>query len=268
MTERYGDLANGFRGVEYVLLRHTTDESLLHVSRLSDVTRLCCGEDGNHGILSSRGIDSLKRLQHLEEITFSGSRFTDDLLAEFFASQAKLRSVRLWGTQAGRQTLHALARIQSIEELDLSGTSLVDEDFQGLDPLLKLENVSISNREFSVSGAEWLSQSIRLRVLRLSETEVTDLALAQLSILPALEVLWIQDSSKVTELGIEHITALSGLKSLWLPAHVVTYHTVDLLRQMPSLVEVMTSGSIVDQDLRSYFYRSWRPRTSITAGTP
>ncbi len=132
--------------------------------------------------------------------------------------RADLRTI---AEKALEEVLPQLARIPSIQELDLSGLPLAD---QSLAILAALKNIS---------------------ALHLENTPITDAGLPHLGSLEKLTYLNLFGTA-VTDAGLKHLAGLSHLKSLYLAGTKVTTQGVSELKQQLPKVEIESGADFAE----------------------
>lgn len=132
--------------------------------------------------------------------------------------RADLRSVV---GQVPVEVLAQLARIPSIQELDLSGVQIQDQDLASLAALKNLAVLHLENTPITDAGLPHLGKLEKLSYLNLFGTAVTDA-------------------------GLGHLTALKHLKSLYVAGTKVTARGVAELRQQLPNVEIESGAEFAE----------------------
>ncbi len=116
-----------------------------------------------------------------------GRGFTDEALAELFATRPPLEEVFLIDTGAGRQTLKVLSEIPSIRELYILSRELDDEAYRDLAPLPDVDDFYAMG--LGDQGAEWLATCTDVSTVAVFNSSLTDVGLCRLCESKHLEAL-------------------------------------------------------------------------------
>jgi Leucine Rich repeat len=135
----------------------------------------------------------------------------------------KLKRLKVCLTPATDGRWDALARLETLESLDLSGTSLP----QGL--------------------PQRLAALHELRYLNLDHCGITDDGLKSLEAFPNLEVVALH-AANVTDAGLEHLEVLKGLSFLNLCNTQITDGGLDRLAQFPNLTDLLVWNTKVTRE--------------------
>ncbi len=276
--ERYGEWVNGLREVDSLGAVFVTDETLSHVGVLHEARLLGLVENDRQPI-TDRGLASLRPFERLEEVHVMGRGFTDEALAELFATRPPLEEVFLIDTGAGRQTLKVLSEIPSIRELYILSRELDDEAYRDLAPLPELsdiyamglgdqgaewlatctaiENVVALNSGMSDVGLCRLSNSTDISSLDLYRTSVSDGGLECLAKLNRLRRLTLIECPLITASGISRLPDLPELQILSLSANLLTPESVARLQELPELRSLAIYGTISTPELRATTSAEW-----------
>ncbi len=266
ITEWFGERAEGFRSVDWILLCVVSDESFSRISVFGELRSLSTpgslaavvgghaeGED-----ISDEGIESLTRLSRLESISLNIGAYTDEQLARIFAAEMPLVHVTLNAKQPSHQTLEALTRIPTLESLEFVGLSeRHDEDFRGVDPIPTLHSLVVG--DIGPECARWVSQCTQLRRLSLGSLNVDQNLLQTISRLKELETLSFSFFAKgIDEVVLAPLVDLPRLETLELPTNAITWESLEALRRMPSLKRiVLNMDHIDDPDLQQAVEQEW-----------
>jgi|GEM_PF-1584377 len=211
-----------------------TDRGLAHLSRMRSLKYLRM--DGTR--VGDRGLVHLKNLKALETLYLPGNRISDkglaqlaelpalkklpnDLMftsiiitADYLPGLAHLKKLHLGTaekvTDAG---LAHLAKIRSLEELNIGGSNITDAGVVHLAQLTGLKTLWLQNSEVTDAGLATLRSLKLLEELLLNRTKVTGAGLAHLKGFPSLNRLHLSDT-ELGEDGLKHLADLTGLE--WL----------------------------------------------------
>jgi hypothetical protein len=185
----------------------------------------------------------MSRLQKLEltdvviESANAGGR-SRKVQAEDLAHLADLKNLRVLRTAAADdESIAALARIRSVEQLDLSSSDLADAALRHLGQLDNLVSLDLGGcGEVTGSGLHHLSGLPRLRSLNLRDTAVSDEVLRDLEGFGHLEILCL-DGTEIGDAGLAHLKRFTSLRRLYVGRTYVTPSGVaDLQRALPDLL--------------------------------
>ncbi len=182
--------------------------------------------------------------------TLIGPQFGDDDLLRI-AGIPWLQRIVLAESRVTRRSLESLANLPKIKSLDLSGTTLTDDDFLAVTKLTTLAELMLNDcpwlRDEHLSG---LAEMKQLRKLEFSSPEITDKGLRVLEQLPELKTLVVGDCSDISEAVIETLKKLPQLRAITLAGANLSSQTVFALRSKLPDVEVK-ADYIALKDLRT-----------------
>jgi uncharacterized protein (TIGR02996 family) len=148
--------------------------------------------------------------------------------AEHIDQAAKVPNVRglsLLEALAGPELLPRIARIKSLEHLDLDHMRLGDDGVRALAPLKKLRTLVARGATFGAAGAAVFANNFReLRELRVGTRRLTSTGYKLIAQLPKLEVL---ELAKADDAAVRHLAPLSRLRRLYLDETDVTGRGVE-----------------------------------------
>ena len=165
-----------------------------------------------------RYLGSLPSLESLKGVWL----FSDGLQALASCRNLKCLNVRLgrlgkrWGGSPA--DVGHLAALGSLEELDVSGRGLLDEDIARLASLSRLKRLNVSTGELTERGWASIGELGQLESLHMSAGKITDHSLTSVGKLRKLESLNIRgnDKSRMTKRGLNHLNQLTNLQELYL----------------------------------------------------
>jgi internalin A len=157
------------------------------------------------------GLDSLKDLPNLEELTISGP-----LRAAQLQSIADLR-LRKLKISTGYNTvalgLAVIGKISTLRHLDIHAENLTDEVLPSIGRLRNLEWLQLDGEKVSDSGMAHLASLSNLRTIALIHTNITDKSVKLLAGMPMLEVVQIP-GARITDAGLANLATLQNLREL------------------------------------------------------
>ena len=147
---------------------------------------------------------------------------------EFFH---QIGAVAFIGSTVGNSELKVLSELKALEDLSLQGQSHVaDADLYHVAKISSLENLCLWGTSISDTGLTHLNELKALKGLGLSRTRVTDnglLALVKFRHLTLLEL----DGTDVTDRGLIHLYDMKSLSSLNLHDTAVTRKGIEGLKK-------------------------------------
>ena len=192
--------------------RYSTAASLELLSEAPALESLELYECGQ--ITSLYALARIRKLTHLSIIP-------EDTLS--FASLVEcknLKSIKLGGSSSiDDSALKSLARVASLESVDLTNTSVTDEGLAELGKLPKLQKLILKDCD-SITGEAFADFQFpeTLKVLNLEKaTKVNDDGLAELKRFSNLEELRLFENDKIEGRGFECVGSMKKLKTLSCP---------------------------------------------------
>ncbi|MDX1980306.1 MAG: hypothetical protein SFV51_08555 [Bryobacteraceae bacterium] len=173
-----------------------TDKEVARVAEIETLRRL----DLSFTYVSDKGIEHLKRLKQLEELTLDTAEFITDAAMSHLRGNRTLRKLVLRGTDVTDVSLPYIAELTELRTLDLSHTMLGDGGLESLPALTKLEELSLGATRISGINLNFLKLLPRLRSLRLDGIQRRNGGLC-----------W---TATITDLDLDTIALLGGLEEL------------------------------------------------------
>lgn len=186
---------------------------LIHLKGMNRLKALDLGStrltDGSLAIVAA--------LTSLETLRIDRSPLTDAGLADLGNGLApRLRVVSIAETSVGDAGLASLARIETLETLNLAGTRVTDAGLAHLAGLTRLRDLNLRNTRVGDAGLAHLARLVGLRSVVLGATRVTDAGLARLARHTELRILSLSGLEGVTDVGLAHVSGLDNLETLHL----------------------------------------------------
>ncbi|KAH7623687.1 hypothetical protein NADE_008510 [Nannochloris sp. 'desiccata'] len=233
------------------------DEDAAALGCLTSLKQLCLSRTE----LTDVGVSKLSSLIELTCLSLAGVSMQDSAAAELLPCFPKLKSLNLSRcVNVGDATLHALAHLGdstsssftygkkssstssreslslSLEELDLSYTSISDEAlFSILPRLLRLKKLSLDSCSLLTdTSLKQLSSLQDLESLDLSDTAATNISMVAISRLPRIVNLNLS-FTQVNDWGLERVSKASTLKRLNLDSRHVGDRGIGFISQLPNL---------------------------------
>ncbi len=157
-----------------------------------------------------------------------------------------LESLDLYGTPMTDAGLLVLAPLGKLADLDLGETKVTDAGLPALVRLPSLVDLKLGRTQVSDHGLQVLAKLTSLTSLNLAWTPVTDRGLSALASLSFLDYLRLLHT-KVTDEGLRALATLPKLTRLDLEGTLVTDRGVDVLAGMTGLKFVDLTGAAVSQ---------------------
>jgi hypothetical protein len=155
---------------------NVTDGVLITLRPMKSLVSLNFTEDG---AITNRGMKELQYFPHLARIDLEKTSVDASGLADI----AKCKTLKILDLQhlQIRNGLAALQALPDLQELDLSGTDILDKDLDALVPIKSLRKVTIKSTGISGRGLETLARMQQLKqiclldALRLNKAQIDDL---------------------------------------------------------------------------------------------
>ncbi|MFN7998514.1 MAG: hypothetical protein U0Q18_33135 [Bryobacteraceae bacterium] len=187
----------GWRNLKRLNLRGTkvTDAALQLLSGLQSLEAL----DAGYALITDVGLDSLASLPNLKELAIGGNKLTDSglqplrqmpgLLSLDLAGSQRTDS-GLWSVSLAEPGIDAIATLQGLRRLNLSGTLISAQGLERLLALTRLERLDLVRCVRVADDAEPLLASFKnLKFMDLTGTAMSKDALAKLRLaLPGCKV--------------------------------------------------------------------------------
>jgi hypothetical protein len=259
LTDWFGDAANGFREVHAIAMDpvSVSDETLLHLSRFDELRILIWRQSGNPIAITHRGVESLQRLEQLEELILKGPGFSDEFLTDWMSAHPPLREVDLCLVDVSRETLVELTQIPTLSRLCITHGTLTDELFEDLSPAIALTELLVPGTQVGDACAEWASMTPSISSLSMGATLISDEGLAHLGNLQHLDALNLAACPGISPEGIQNLECLTELTHLSISSSTVTPVSVESFQLLPRLREIAVVGAIADSELQDTLERQW-----------
>lgn len=225
------------------------DRCMKHIEHLTGLKVL----DLRYTNITSKSMRFIRNFKSLERL-YSPERITNEGLA-YVAELQSLRGLyfsRTGGSQVTNTGLHHhLARLTSLQELELVGDHIGNAGLMHIRHLPKLRYLLLMGKNFSDTGMAHLKNVPSLRILQLGWLpQLTDAALVHLSQIPKLERLSLHWNENITDVGIAHLKKLRSLKMLYIGRSQVTDEGLAHLKEIKSLEDLdLPNKGITDTGL-------------------
>jgi Leucine-rich repeat (LRR) protein len=158
----------------------------------------------------------------------------DDKRLEFLAKLSSLERLNLDGTDVSDLGLPTIAKLTGLRDLSLNFTSISDRGLSALGPLQKVRRLMLAGTQITGAAFSRLAGWTELRELDLTSAPVTNEAMPHIGKMTNLERLLLSYSD-VTDEGLEPIAKLTNLA-------VLDLHGVDV--KDPGMVHLAAAKSI------------------------
>ncbi len=185
------------------------DPGMAHVAKMASLEVLGL----NDTQVTDEGIRQLAVLNRLKELHLVRTRIGDPSL-EVFAGLTELQSLRLRDTQITDDGLVWLAELPKLENLDLSENSspgIGDPAMEHVAKIQSLQELNLWTTQVTDAGVQQLTRLPNLTWLNLDKTQITDRSAGILAQMPQLTWLHL-GSNELTDESIESLKKLSKLK--------------------------------------------------------
>jgi Leucine-rich repeat (LRR) protein len=159
-----GHIARGADGsvVEVSLARSwARDRDVERLAEIKSIRRL----DLSHNYVTDAGIESLRPLQQLEELTLDTAEFITDAAISHLRAHKKLRKLVLRGTDITDVSLPYIAELTALQSLDLSFTMVNDVGLESLPALTELEELNLGGSRITGINLGFLKLLPKLKKL-------------------------------------------------------------------------------------------------------
>ncbi len=161
-----------------------SDDGLKILKNFSHLKKLSLA---NCSGITDKGMVNLSALKHLQALDLSAdSEVTDKGLLNLPDS---LEMLFLRGDPISSKGCEEIAKLTKLNTLDLSDTSIVNDDLKLLQKLTHLESLSLSGTGISDSGMKYVAKLSRLEHIILARTRITKRGLYELAHLQKLRLL-------------------------------------------------------------------------------
>lgn len=173
--------------------------------------RLADGESGVAG--EARTLLKRKRDRILGRLTAAGARYREE--------RGEIVSVNLDKATELPAILPLLTEFRELEELSISNRQFTDAEAKYLADLPSLRDLNLYRSNMGDEGLKHLTKLKNLRWLPMGETKVTDKGLEVIGGMTQLEYVGVRGND-VTDAGLVHLKDLTGLTGLYLGETKVT----------------------------------------------
>jgi Leucine-rich repeat (LRR) protein len=227
-----------------------TDASLVHVARLTNLTKLYLGSTR----LTGRYLDKLAPLKQLQYLSLRQLPI-DDAKLRTLPTFSNLQYFGLDGTQIGNEGLKELRRFPKLQTLWLDQTQITDAGLVHFKALLNLRTLFLPGTKTTGPGLAELRHLPALTYLSLKGTKLTDDSLKHVGQIEQLETLGL-DHTNVTDDQLADLAGLSQLRILWLSKTEITDAGIEHLKSLKNLQVVYLHGSQVSSDAAADLQRA------------
>jgi len=143
-----------------------------------------------------------------------------------------IEELNLRGTDITDEELVHLKELKTLRSLSLSGTKITDEGLAEIGELTHLEELYLTNTQVTDNGLEHLKKLEKLGLLFVGETKITDSGLDHLTpALKNLDTVDLSHNSKITDVGLVRVRKFKKLDALNLRRTDVSQHGVAVLQK-------------------------------------
>jgi Leucine-rich repeat (LRR) protein len=185
-------------GIVEVSLARTwaADIDVERVAQIQDLKRL----DLSFTYVTDRGIEQLRSLRQLEELTLDTAEFITDSSISYLRANQGLRRLVLRGTDITDVALPYLAELTGLKTLDISFTMLGDVGLESLPALTEIEELKLGGNRITGINLNFLKLLPKLKKLSFHGIQRRNAGAC-----------W---SPLITDLDLDAISLLSGLEEL------------------------------------------------------
>lgn len=159
-------------------------------------------------------VEHLQACHRLDALTLGEREVTAHEL-EQLAGWRSLRKLTILNAKLSNEALSALAKLETVEEVQLENCGLTDEDLVHLRPASKLTSLGLARNEIAGAALSPLAK-LQLKSLGLEFNNISDATLDRLLTLTTIESLRLSNCQGVTNQGLQSGTLqeMTHLKSL------------------------------------------------------
>jgi Leucine-rich repeat (LRR) protein len=132
------------------------DDQLQHLAAFGHLRRLTLAGGGR---VTDAGLEYVKDLSRLQELTISGTNITDAGL-KYLSNLTELEVLWLTATEITDAGLDSLKGLSRLRDLDLSDTAITDAGLMKLTGLRELKSLDVSNTKVSDAGVARLKRAL------------------------------------------------------------------------------------------------------------
>jgi len=157
-----------------------------------------------HTLVSDAGLQKLEGCKKLKSLNLTQTKCSLSGIEELFVR----RQIRTWAEALIAVFSTRLNPLGEVISLDLSPLRITDADMRLMLPMQQLEWLMMPNNRLTDAGVEALLSAKwkRLSLIRLDNSDISDIGLEMLEALPALQTLHISNT-KISPNAIERLTA-------------------------------------------------------------
>ena len=162
--------------------------------------------------ISGTAIRSMPEAAPLVELYAAATNLDDSV--DWLEGRSGLKKLRISQTNVGVKVCRQLAMLPSLETLDASGCSNVDDAAVAeLAPISTLSDLNIYDTPITDAAAAAIAKMTQLKRLNLDKTAIGDQGVAELRTLQDLEFLHL-GSTRITDASADSLAEMKGLKTL------------------------------------------------------
>lgn len=182
-------------------------------------------------------------LQHLHIVADVGEKIEDlsfvyDTSLAHCADMRGLKEIFVFGTGTTDKGLSFIKDLPKLDSIDVSDTRVTAAGIQSLKNFPDLDFLGMKNIQGAKLLIDKLAGSKRLRILNIAQNEITDVDLQKLSVIPSLQMLFLDSNKEITDDGIK---SFKNLVSLSIAGTSVTPEITEHLKKMPHLILLTVS---------------------------
>jgi len=218
----------------------TSSESELGIKR--DLEKNPNRADGQYGELSltENGMRMIGSMKHLKKLNLQNSSFKEDWLE--YIERLPLTDLNLSSTDISKAGFERIAKIQSLEGLDLQYLRLGDEELLALRQLQHLSRLNLKGAHITNESLRLLADFPQLNDVDLGYTEVNDKGCVYLARIAKLKSIAL-DNDHVTAVGFSKFTHAHSIRC----QHVnLTNSDLEALAKIPGIYDINVAFTPID----------------------
>ena len=164
---------------------------------------------------------------------------------------AEAKRIIIAGQNTDKTTFDLLARLRSVERLDIPNVELSDDSAARLASMPRLSFLNFPGAQLPVEAVQQLVRSQSLTQLRCAESSIDDQSLEYLASLSKLAAVDLSNCKSVSAEGIAHLSACPRLKFLKLAGDSIDDNALQTIRNIKSLrILGLNNAAISDDGMR------------------
>lgn len=190
--------------------------------------------------LNSQVCDAITRIPNLRSLK-AANAFIDDAGVAHLAKMTSLEALNLANTKVGNEGAAALANLWRLKSLSLAETNIDDQALSAISKLKYLENLDLRRTKITSQGFANLASLRQLKTLDLEGTDVDDQVASTIAGFPSLQELNLSDCA-LTDASCAKMLHQSSVTIVKLAHTKIGAKTLEALAALPNLKKLDLEG--------------------------